>query len=229
MASVTPNEWGLVFIFENDEVDKVVSATDLLAGSGGLVTAALTAAGVSAPAALITAAISAYFKAYGWLVRQVNQGCGVYLTVPWPAVFTGNITLIVPTTRPTEICAAQAWSQRPAGEFRTEDSADLIGYTIEHGAVAADTVTFRLQLGANSSGWRKIVNMPDGQGSSWDIAVDGRGNIAENSLWANQVTNGQVLTFRKAKWLGLIMDVLRLGSLEHLQPGDRVTFQWMRD
>jgi hypothetical protein len=229
MANVFPNNVGLVFIFAHDEVEDVINGAKALAGSGGLVTAALAAAGITAPAALVSAAISAYFGAQAWLIREVDRGNGVYLTVPWPAIFWGQWWLIIPTTRPTNIGAPEAWSERNAGEIRTEDGADLIGYGIERGVVDSQIVTFRLIIGGDSSGWRKIINLPDGEGNSWDLDANGRGATAENSLWANQVGNGQVLTFQKAKWFGAMFSVLTLGQLGGLQPGDRVTFAWNRD
>jgi hypothetical protein len=49
------------------------------------------------------------------------------------------------------------------------------------------------------------------------------------SLWANQVNNGQSLTFSKAKFLGIHCDVYTLGGLDRLTPGSRITFAWAVD
>ena len=77
--------------------------------------------------------------------------------------------------------------------------------------------------------WKKVLNLPDGHGNSWDITAEGAGSAASNTLWAGQVNNGQVLTLRKAKFLGFLADVHLLGNLAGLTPGSRVTFQWMSD
>jgi hypothetical protein len=127
--------------------------------------------------------------------------------------------------------ASTRWSDAEAGELRTQDSADLIRYNIERGVLGSDPpgVVFRLHIGETSSGWHKNINMPDGLGNSWDIGTQGRGAEAENSLWADQVQNGQVLTFSKAKFLGVMTPVMQLGDLGGLRPNDRVTFSWITD
>jgi hypothetical protein len=71
--------------------------------------------------------------------------------------------------------------------------------------------------------------MPDGLGSEWEIRAQGRGASATNGLWADQVKNGQVLTFRKPKVFGIWHDVIQIGFLGDLDPGDRVVFTWRRD
>jgi hypothetical protein len=197
------------------------------------VTTALAAAGVTAPAALVTAAISAYFGAQAWLIRTVDKGCGVYLTLPWVAIWFGQIYLIIPTTRPCEVTPGPGtgtrWSDQDSGELHTEDPVDLIQWNIGRGVGDPAAVVFELFIGYGSSGWDKEINMPDGSGSSWDIFATGQGSRAENSLWAGQVHNGQMLTFRKAKMFNIMTDVLRLGDLGGLRPGDRATFTWVKD
>ena len=121
-----------------------------------------------------------------------------------------------------------SWSETDTGTLHTADAPDRIEHTIAHGAVAADTVEFRLALGPNV-GWKKVLNMPDGEGNSWDIVAEGTNAEASNGLWASQIKNGQFLTFSKAKFLGAMAPVLRLGDLQHLRGGDRVTFRWVRD
>jgi hypothetical protein len=43
------------------------------------------------------------------------------------------------------------------------------------------------------------------------------------------VQNGQSLTFRKAKLLGLMTEVHTLDDLGGLTPGSRVTFTWVKE
>ena len=100
---------------------------------------------------------------------------------------------------------------------------------IQPNAVAADIVEF--QLDAANGMWRKVLVMPDGLGSQWDIAVDpSRGvSSASNSLWADQVNNGQSLQFWKAKTFRIMHWVLNIGNLGGIQPGTRVVFRWLAD
>ncbi len=67
-------------------------------------------------------------------------------------------------------------------------------------------------------------------GSQWEIRAQGRGASANNGLYADQVRNGQVLTFCKpmppfAIWY----DVIQIGFLGDLDAGDRVVFTWRID
>lgn len=131
-----------------------------------------------------------------------------------------------PRTRVT-IAPDPVWSNNNSGTFTTSDG-DRIDFTVERGVVGSDVVEFVLALGPGIT-WKKVLNMPDGGGSSWDIVAEGAGGAASNSLWAGQVNNGQVLTFRKAKFLGFLADVYTLGNLQGLTPGSRATFHWMTD
>ena len=49
------------------------------------------------------------------------------------------------------------------------------------------------------------------------------------SLWSEQVNNGQLLEFRKSKFLGQPTGVYWLPDLDRLEPGSRVTFRWVND
>jgi hypothetical protein len=149
----------------------------------------------------------------------------------WRGFFVEEYISVPPWVSTPSVPSPSLWSEMDAGELRTQDSADLIRYNIERGVLVNDppVVVFKLHIGETSTGWRKNINMPDGLGSNWDIGVDGKGAEAENSLWADQVRNGQVLTFSKAKFLGVMTSVLQLGDLSGLRPNDRVTFSWITD
>lgn len=121
------------------------------------------------------------------------------------------------------------WANQPSGNFGTEDPADHISYVVQKNAVRAEAVEFRLVVGYTSSGWAKEIVMPDGEGSKWVIKAQGRGASATNGLWAHQVNNGQVLTFRKMGFVGTWRDAIEIGYLEDLDPGDRVVFTWNKD
>jgi hypothetical protein len=126
--------------------------------------------------------------------------------------------------RPSKVIEAHDGTALPDG--------DLIAVTITRGEVDPSTVQFLLELGAAVDWWKRI-NVPDGQGSSWDIWAQGPfgQRIGDDgvSLWSGQVNNGQVLTFGKAKFAGEHCDIYRLGDLGRIAPGSRVHFEWMRD
>jgi hypothetical protein len=123
----------------------------------------------------------------------------------------------------------EGWAKLSSGSFATEDPVDLIGYVVQKNAVSPAVVEFSLVIGHTTSGWAKAIIMPDGLGSEWEIRAQGRGASATNGLWADQVKNGQVLTFRKPKAFYIWHDVIQIGFLGDLDPGDRVVFTWRRD
>jgi len=224
---VNTNEVGIVVEVEHGEIDSVLAAA---ATGGSSLAAVLTpifvAAGISGPiGAAIIAGLGAYIAGEAFLVKQCDKGNGVYLTMSWLA-----LGVVVPTTRPGVTPLPQPrWSDKDSGNFGTRDRADSIRYEIQRGALGNDAITFRLFVGEQSSGWKKAINLPDGEGNSWDIEAEGRGGWAENGIWANQVNNGQKLTFKKAKMLGRMPPVLELGDLGGLRRGDVVEFHWDRD
>lgn len=139
----------------------------------------------------------------------------------------GNVVVYRPDGSASWATNTYNWAAAPHNVVHTPDG-DVIETTVEHGAVGADVVEFVLQLDGNVT-WRKIVNMPDGEGSNWDIVAEGHGGSGSNSLWAHQVNNGQRLTLSKAKFAGVMVPVYSLGGLQDLAGGDRVTFRWVKD
>jgi hypothetical protein len=115
------------------------------------------------------------------------------------------------------------------GSFTTRDN-DRIDYVITPNAVSADIVQFQLCLGDGLT-WEKWMNLPDGLGNSWNVKVKDDTRCAAESLWANQVANGQSLTFHKAKEFGRMRAVhtLPLSSLGALPGGAHITFTWVKD
>jgi len=128
------------------------------------------------------------------------------------------------------------WEQLQAGELLYDN--DVIRVEISPGALppgpngeAAVDFVLTSQLW-----WGKWLNVPDGEGAgaNWTISTGapwfgGRKFIDSVALWAHQVHNGQLLTFTKAKALGVAWPVYQLGGLERLSPNARVTFTWERD
>jgi hypothetical protein len=122
------------------------------------------------------------------------------------------------------------WVARGSGQFGTSDPQDLLSYRIYPNAVSPSIVTFRLQA-VRRCIWAKTLVMPDGLGSRWDLNIDPtRGRFStENSLWAQQVQNGQNLELWKAGFLGFKYKVLDIGDLNAIPPGSKVVFTWLRD
>jgi hypothetical protein len=141
---------------------------------------------------------------------------------PWRGLFVHEYAFRSPPVPGTAL-----WSAQASGQLLTPDG-DQIDYAIERGVVSQDVVEFVLTLGPGVSP-KKALNLPDGEGSSWDIAAEGAGASGSSGLWASQVRNGQSLTFKKAKPHGAIWEVYKLGHLGGLTPGTRVTFCWAKD
>ncbi len=61
--------------------------------------AAATPAGCP-PATLVAAVVSTYLELEKKLLGAVDRGYGVYLTLPWPAIYFEYLWLIIPTPLP---------------------------------------------------------------------------------------------------------------------------------
>ena len=227
MADLTVNGAGVVCILDDAEVKGIIDGTVKLGGAGGLITGLVgVVSGLTAGvAAAIAGALAGYCGAQAWLIQAVNRGCGVYLTLPWPAIWFGQVYLIIPTTRPC--LTPGAWSTLDGGELRTEDPADRISFTVEHGAVALNELRFDVHLATSTSGWKKELHVP---GGAPPIAtIEGKGKTGGVTLAASQLASTPQITFKKAKAFGIMTPVLGLRDLGGLTPGDRVRFTWTRD
>jgi hypothetical protein len=218
MATLTKNFFGIVVVLEHSEVDEMAA----LAAQGGDVSAAIAAKLPGIPA-IVLAAVAGYLKLESAAVKLMDQGYGIYLTMPYLAP-----GLVIPTPRPNVGLPAN-WVDLGSGQFHTEDN-DLVQYRVEQNAARADIVDFVLESG-NPRMWRKVLVLRDGEGGQWDITIDpSQGtSSASNALWAYQVKHGQTLSFWKAKQFGINVWVMDFAGLEALQPGSRVTFTWLQD
>jgi hypothetical protein len=227
MADLTVNGAGVVCILDDAEIKGVIDGTVKLGGAGGLITGLVgVVSGLTAGVAgALAGVLGAYCGAQAWLIQAVNRGCGVYLTLPWPAIWFGQVYLIIPTTRPC--LSPGAWSTLDSGELRTEDPVDRIAFAIDRGAVALNSVRFDLELATSTSGWKKELHVP--AGSPPYAVVNGKGATAGVTLAASQLASTSQLTFKKAKAFGIMTPVLGLRDLGGLAPGDRVRFAWTRD
>jgi len=224
MAHAAQTFWGIVIVLDHQETEQVLE----VAGSVAEIAVKLADLFEDSDLAVVGFVLNAValgISIHVLVIEAVDTGNGVYLTTPWVALGT-----IIPTTRPANIGLTDGWVQRGSATFNTEDSPDLISYTVQPGVTAADVVEFRLES-SESRMWRKVLVMRDGLGSQWDIAIDpSQGTFsASNGLWADQVQNGQSLSLWKAKQFGLMTWVLDIGNLATIPPGSRVTFKWLRD
>ncbi|MCW6005372.1 hypothetical protein K1W54_12380 [Micromonospora sp. CPCC 205371] len=217
MAELRYNFYGPVAILSHADVDDALVILAAGQGVAGLVARV-------PPLAPVAAVVAGYLTIEAALIKHMDKGNGVYLTMPW-----ATPGLVIPTTRPPDIGLPADWVSQGAGLFTTEDRADLLAWQIVKGAVGADAVEFRLSAD-DSFMWRKVLVIRDGLGSQWDVAIDpSQGTLsATNGLWAHQVDNGQVCSLWKAKEFGLMFWVLDIAGLQALQPGDRAEFRWLR-
>lgn len=129
-------------------------------------------------------------------------------------------------------CTAYDWVQDGVYAERVPlPDGDLIDVTVEHQAVDPATVEFVL-ASAPEVTWWKGVTIPDGEGSSWEIST-------EASWWGAQGGPAGAVGAPGAAWAGAHLQqgqgvrdppaMYTLSDLGRLQPGDRVTFRWVRD
>ena len=188
---------------------------------------AIGALGVATPVAgVIAAVLKVYIRVQSIIILPFDKGYGVDLTIPWTAIPTLSISVIIPRTIQPPV-DADWMAGLDDGYLRTEDSDDLIHFTVQHNVVEREgAVAFIL---VNNTGSDKNINMPDGLGASWDIRAGSGGGTAENGLGESDCQNGQALTFANHIVLGFWDDVLSLRGLERLRANDVVTFFWDKD
>ena len=118
---------------------------------------------------------------------------------------------------------------RDGGTLLTSDAVDRIEVTVMANAVPPDTVEFQLHTPPEMT-WRKeivIRESPATGRGAWTIYTQDTRHEDQNGLYTNQLAGGS-LTFRKAKFLGIMSDVRAL-DLSSAQGGSRITFKWEKD
>jgi hypothetical protein len=80
-----------------------------------------------------------------------------------------------------------SWNSLLVGEMLHDG--DIIQTSIDLNAVASNVVEFVLAVPAHITWWKRI-NVPDGEGASWDIWTQDQKKSDTVSLWAHQVNNG---------------------------------------
>lgn len=116
------------------------------------------------------------------------------------------------------------------GQFlRTTDPPDQIRVQVERGVMAPDVVEFVLNAGPGVD-WAKEIILVEGAAvgiGRWTISVLNNKNTDRNGLYAYQLPGGR-LEFRKAKALGVMTEVSRIG-IDAVPLGSRITFTWVSD
>lgn len=221
--SRTTSDWrGIIVELDDAETANLLNTIAPLGGGGAAaVAAALGAMGVPAYAAgIVGAAIAVHVAWESAAIRMANQGNGVILTFIY-----GTPGVAIPSTRfPADI--NQNWVIQQPGTF-VSPGGDRIEFRVDNGAVDPAIVRFRL-INQNQSRWDKSFVLRDGLGSQWEIRSTVAG-LGQEDLWAAQVLNGQQITFRKPSFGGWWIDVLSVGGIQALQPGDQATFTWVQD
>lgn len=97
--SFSAQPWGLVLELDNQVTQSIVNGVSIVAGIAAAITSVATA--FAAPAGIVAGVFSAYCALYATVLKIVNQGNGVYLTLTWPqiALITIFPPVPVPTTR----------------------------------------------------------------------------------------------------------------------------------
>jgi hypothetical protein len=95
MAAFSPSPtWsGVQLSLSHDEVEAVTSAQDIDQALRS------TVRGLSPSYDSTVAVAAGYVAAEAPLIKELDQGNGVSLTIPWSAVWWGQLWLIVPNTR----------------------------------------------------------------------------------------------------------------------------------
>ena len=93
MAQLKGDVWGPKLELDESDTQTLLQADDVGVALAGL--------GVAAPPPLNAALglFAAYIAANRAIVTAVDKGNGVWLTIPWPAIWWGQWWIIVPTTR----------------------------------------------------------------------------------------------------------------------------------
>ena len=225
MASVHWSPWDVRIELDHEETDKLV-------GLGGGATAAsisgvLASLGLAGPwVAIVAAAIALHLAWQLPLIKSKDKGNGVFLLMPWPGgpVLPPPLgVVVIPYTRYAP--DNTSWAAQSKSTIGSPDG-DIIEVEIE--PINDPTVVVFTLSNQVPSGWKKAMVLRDGLGGEWWI--EARGNSrAENGLYADQLGNGQHITFWKPKTFGHWTEIFSIRGLEQLKPGSRVIFTWVDD
>jgi hypothetical protein len=210
---------GIVYDLDEQDTQSVLNVASPTEARGVLEKIAAVA-GVSiasGPAAIAVGVIAAWIVAEGLAVKAADKGCGVILT--WNPLFP----VVIPATR---VCGCNIpwrdWAQQDSGTF-VSSGGDTVTFAIQHGAHDPSIAGFHI---VNNVGQDRQFILRTGGGWEGEITA-APGQVAGNALYANELQNGQKLTFRKPSgFLGFWIITFEIDGLNNVQPGDLVTFTW---
>jgi len=215
---------------DHNETDSLIKE---ITGAGAVGTAGVTTLLVTFHVPAFVAPIVAAFLVIHatWEIAAIkasDKGQGVFLTAPgfFARVVldpVGAAILLIPSTRYE--FDNDGWSTKDDDVVGSSEG-DVIQTHIDHTG-DPKTVVFRLS-NQSPEGWDKAFVLRDGLGGEWWVQAKGY-NQAENGLWADQVHNGQPISFWKPKFLNAWTEIFSVSHLERLMPGSIVTFTWTKD
>jgi hypothetical protein len=101
MATLGINWAGVVLTLTESDAKSLEAADDIGAAGAALVAATAVPAGVP-PIGILSAIVGAYLRLNKTLLTTIDKGNGVYLTLPWLAIYLGQWWLIIPTPVPVQ-------------------------------------------------------------------------------------------------------------------------------
>lgn len=231
MVNVLVDKLRVVVELDHDETQKLING-GFPADLDGPIRGVLAAAGVAAATINVVAAgVVAYVAIERELIRRIDQGGGVLLTIPVPWLIP---PVVIPSPRDPRINTPNSdWATKDDGVFVSPGS-DVVAWRIERGAIDPGVAVFRLENRVpegwppGTKAWDKAFILRDGLGGEWAVEA-GANSDAENGLYADQLTNGQSFTFRKPGLAGIWIDAFYIRGIENVEGGDRVTFTWVKD
>ena len=96
MASVSIQWYGIQLTLTHDEANKLETGLDAATAFGGSADVIAAAIGADTLDAILTV-LDAWLAVERWVIAAVDQGYGVNLTLPWPAIWFLQFWLIIPT------------------------------------------------------------------------------------------------------------------------------------
>jgi hypothetical protein len=203
MATVGVNWAGIVVTLNESETKSLETAANVMAAATALITQAAIPAGGPA-AAVIGGVLGAYFKLQNTVVSAVDQGYGVYLTMPWAVFAIGwlwfadaaLLLLIIPTpvlgpppqAAPSQLLPNQDWTGGPyygsIGTYFADVNGDGKADAI---AVNNDTVTVRLSTGTSFGPNQDWTGGPY-YGTAGTFFADVTGNGKADAIVVNNTT-----------------------------------------
>src|SRR4051794_11920115 len=136
MATLGVNWAGVVVTLDHNEVAELIKAQDVATAAAGLAGAIAAPTGPVGP--IVIGIAAAYIRVERQLILTVDRGFGVYLTLPWPAIYFSQFWLIIPTTRPDPALGGVTVRRSDGNAFGPNEEWTAEAYYGSIGTVFAD-------------------------------------------------------------------------------------------